>query len=141
MDSLLIGEEFKEAKGECPNWFEAGLRTVGSNEGLLGPPGGSSDVLLRPPRPDPLLRAESLSGVKLRANASTPCNLTLRRVKLSKSNLEQRRVREMGCDSLEGLPCGAKRDVEGGESGNVRHVWVCACCQQSRDKLELARFV
>ena len=131
MDSLLIGEELREAKGEWPNWFEAGLRTVGSNEGLLEPPGGSSDVLLRPPRPDPLLRAESLSGVKLRANASTPCNLTLRRVKLSKSNLEQRRVREMGCDRLEGLPCGAKRDVEGGESGDVRHVWVCACCQQS----------
>ena len=47
----------------------------------------------------------------------------------------------MGCDRLEGLPCGAKRDVEGGESGDVRHVWVCTCCQQSRNKLELARFV
>ena len=47
----------------------------------------------------------------------------------------------MGCDRLEDLPCSAKRDVEGGESGDVCHVWVCTCCQQSRHKLELARFV
>ena len=74
MDSLLMGDELREAKGECPMWLE-GLRRPpdGSREGLLKAPEGSREVLLRPPRLAPLRRADSLSGVRLRARASTPC--------------------------------------------------------------------
>ena len=74
IESLLMGDELSEAKGECPMWPE-GLRRPpdGSREGLLKAPEGSREVLLRPPRPAPLRRADSLSGVRLRARASTPC--------------------------------------------------------------------
>ena len=68
-----MGDELSEAKGEWPMWLD-GLRRPpdGSSEGLLKAPEGSRDVLVRPPRPAPLRRADSLSGVRLRARASTP---------------------------------------------------------------------
>ena len=134
-----MGDELSEAKGECPTWPD-GLRSPpdGSSEGLLKAPEGSKEVLLRPPRPAPLRRADSLSGVRLRARASIPCKRSAEEIKEShlrtsrgtasanrkeyhlpvranKSNLQKCGVSEMCGDSFKGPSGGAKRDVEGGE--------------------------
>ena len=117
-------------------WPE-GLRKPphGSSEGLLKAPEGSRDVLLRLPRPAPLRRADSLSGVRLRARASTPWKSSASKTGQTKNYLKQRWVRQVGGDSLQGPSRGAKGDVKGGEAREVCQVRVRTGGKQSRHQL------
>ena len=117
-------------------WPE-GLRKPpdGSSEGLLKAPEGSRDVLLRLPRPAPLRRADSLSGVRLRARASTPWKSSASKTGQTKNYLKQCWVRQVGGDSLQGPSRGAKGDVKGGEAREVCQVRVRTGGKQSRHQL------